>query len=166
MRFVNFLLFLATFMLGLNFAPPALAHGFRVGSIYVDHPVAPASLPGQTSAAVYFAIENQGATADRLIALQSPAAQNVVVHQMTMNGPVMAMREVENLPIASMKRTALLANSGYHVMMTGLKQPLRANDKISLTLTFERAGKVDVTVEVEPNAAQKAAGEKMKSGPD
>ena len=133
------------------------AHSFKLGAIQIGHPAAPASLPGQTSAVVYLTIDNQGRVADRLIKLDSPIAQNVMVHQMAMNGSVMTMREMDDLPLKPMTKLVLTAGSSYHVMMTGLKQPLVAQDKIPLTLTFERAGTVEVIVNVERNAAQKAA---------
>jgi len=154
------------FTIVLSASVPGLAHEFRLGAIRVDHPAAPASLPGQTSAVVYLTIENQGATTDRLVALDSPAAQSVVVHRMSMNGPVMAMREMNDLPLEPLAKVALTAGSNYHVMMTGLKQPLVVKDKIPLMLTFERAGKMEVMVNVERSAAGKPADGGGEKGAD
>ncbi|MES2831905.1 MAG: copper chaperone PCu(A)C [Pseudomonadota bacterium] len=139
----------------LGASASGLAHEFKLGPIHVGHPAAPASLPGQTSAVVYLTIENQGTSVDRLVALTSPAAQSVMVHRMTMNGPVMAMREVEDLPLEPQKKMTLTAGSSYHIMMTGLRKPLVLQDKVPLVLTFERAGKLEVTVNIERSAADK-----------
>jgi len=158
MQFSGFSKFFAVFAIISGVTTPGMAHEFRLGPILVGHPAAPASLPGQGSAVVYLTIDNQGATTDRLMTLTSPAAQNVVVHRMTMSGAVMAMREMDSLPLEPLKKVALTAGSSYHVMMTGLTQPLVVKDKIPLTLTFERAGKLEVIVNVESNAAEKVAG--------
>jgi copper(I)-binding protein len=60
---------------------------------------------------------------------------------------MMEMRKVEKIAIPAGK-TVSLAPGGYHVMLLGLPKPLVAGQKFTLTLTFEKAGKVDVPVEV------------------
>jgi len=47
----------------------------------------------------------------------------------------------------------MLKPGGLHVMLIGLKQPLKVGESFPLTLTFEKAGKLDVTVTVEKSAA-------------
>lgn len=133
---------------------PAQAHDARIGSIHVIHPAAPATLPGQRSGAIYLSIENEGTSADRLLSLTSPAG-SVAIHSMTMDGTVMKMREVDNLLLPPAKQVDLKADGSYHLMLTGLKQPLAAGDKIPLKMTFERAGTIEVSVHVGQNAAQK-----------
>ena len=136
---------------------PAAAHDAHAGSIHVMHPVAPATLPGQRSGAIYLSIENQGKTADRLLSLSSPAG-SVAIHRMTMEGAVMKMREIDSLPLPPAAKVVMQAHGSHHLMVTGLKQPLAVGDKIPLRMTFERAGTVEVAVHVEANAAQKNMG--------
>lgn len=133
---------------------PALAHDARIGSLHIMHPAAPATLPGQTSGAVYLGIENEGKEDDRLLSASSPAAASVAIHKMTTTDNIMRMREIDNLPVPVGRKVVISAGSGTHLMLTGLKQPMAAGDKIPLTLRFERAGTVEVSIHVGPSAAQ------------
>jgi copper(I)-binding protein len=139
--------------MALHFTP-ALAHDARVGSLHITHPAAPATLPGQTSGAVYLGIENEGKQEDRLLSASSPAAASVAIHRMSMTDNIMRMREIDNLPLPVGSKVVINADSGTHLMLTGLKQPLAAGDKIPLTLRFEHAGAVEVSIHVGPSPAQ------------
>lgn len=136
---------------GIAFACAAAAHDARIGALHILHPAAPASLPGQNSGVVYLSIDNDGTTADALRSLSSPAAAHIAIHTMKMDGNIMKMREIDSLPLAPGAKISMKAGSGYHLMLTGLKQPLKAGDKIPLTLNFEKAGKLEVSVHVGPN---------------
>ncbi len=155
--------FLISTLTALLVAMPALAHDARIGTLHIFHPAAPATLPGQNSGAVYLLIDNEGTVADRLLAASSPAAASVSIHSMSMDGNIMKMREVDGVALPPATKVSLKADSGYHLMMTGLKQPMQPGDKIPMTLTFERAGKLDVSVHVDPNKAQKTAADSMAS---
>ena len=155
--------YLISTLTALLFAMPALAHDARIGTLHIVHPAAPATLPGQSSGAVYLLIDNEGTVADRLLAATSPAAASVSIHSMSMDGNIMKMREVDGVALPPATKVSLKADSGYHLMMTGLKQPMQAGDKIPMTLSFERAGKLDVSVHVDPNKAQKTAADSMVS---
>lgn len=132
----------------------AAAHDARLGSLHVLHPTSRATLPGQKTGVVYMTIENEGSTADRLLSMTTPAASGVAIHTMSMQGTIMKMRELDNLPLAPAAKVPMTADSGYHIMLTGLKQPLKSGDKIPLTLLFEKAGKLDVSIHVGPSQAQ------------
>lgn len=129
----------------------------RIGSIHVIDPAAPATLPGQRSGAIYLSIENEGKAADRLLSLTSTAG-SVAIHSMSMQGAIMKMHEMDNLPLPPAAKVVMKAHGNYHLMLTGLKKPLVAGDKIPLTMTFERAGKLEVQVQVGENAAGKSMG--------
>ena len=76
----------------------------------------------------------------------------------------MKMRELAGgLPIEAGK-TVSLAPGGYHLMLMQLKAPLKKGDKVPVTLTFEKAGKVDVTLDVQGIGAQQPSGMSMPSG--
>ena len=125
----------------------AAAHSFKVGNITIGHPYARPSIPGQQVGGGYLKLVNGGA-ADRLVSAATPAAASVEIHSMTMDGDVMRMHPVDAIELPS-GATVKLQPGGYHLMLMGLKAPLKAGDRIPLTLKFEKAGKVVVTVNVE-----------------
>ena len=76
---------------------------------------------------------------------------------MTMDGGVMKMRAIPAIDIKAGAKVELKPG-GYHVMLMELKQPLKNGDRFPLTLTFEKAGKIEVSVWVE-DMASKGGGE-------
>lgn len=136
-------------------APSAHAHDFKAGELRIDHPYAVPSRPGLTTGAVYFrGIRNTGAGADRLLSASTPAAASVDIHRMQMQGEVMQMRAVPAVEIPAGATVVMKqgAPDGYHLMLTGLKAPLKDGDRFPVTLTFEKAGSHEVNVWVQtPN---------------
>jgi copper(I)-binding protein len=137
----------------LTLSASACAHDYTQGTLQIKHPYARATVPGQAAGAAYVTIANGGPTADKLIALSSPAAKRVEMHTMSMDGSMMKMREVDAIAIQPAATIVMQPGDGYHVMLTGLKNPLKIGDKFPLTLTFEKAGQVTVSVWVEAIAA-------------
>src|SRR5262249_28985438 len=76
-------------------------------------------------------------------------AGKIEVHEMVMNDGVMKMRPVEGGLAIDPGKTVKLAPGGLHLMMMDLKSPLKQGDKMPVTLEFEKAGKVAVTLDVE-----------------
>ncbi|MBX9715353.1 MAG: copper chaperone PCu(A)C [Burkholderiaceae bacterium] len=124
-----------------------LAHSYKLGEIDIGHPYARPTREGQTVGGGYLKLANKGA-ADRLVSASSPAAGAVEIHTMSMEGDVMKMRQVDAIELAT-GQTVELKPGGYHLMLMGLKAPLKAGDKLPLTLKFEKAGEVVVTINVE-----------------
>ncbi|WP_343584074.1 copper chaperone PCu(A)C [Herbaspirillum sp.] len=138
----------------LAVAPLSQAHGYKLGQLEIGHPYARATVPGQPAGGAYLSLENKGTTPDKLVALSSPVAKTTEIHTMAMEGNLMKMREVDGgLAIQPGQKIAMQPGNGYHIMLMGLSQPLKAGDKVPLTLTFEKAGKVDVMLHVEDPAA-------------
>ncbi|NIA70197.1 copper chaperone PCu(A)C [Pelagibius litoralis] len=136
------------FGLMLSAVTPAQARDFTVGELKIETPWARAT-PGQAkNGAAYLMIHNAGAAGDRLIAAASDAAQRVELHSHTNVDGVMQMRQVEGVDVPA-GGMATLKPGGYHVMLMGLKAPLREGDRFPVTLTFEKAGDVAVEVSVE-----------------
>ena len=129
----------------------AIAHGFSAGDIAIGHPFATPSLPGTSNGAAYFArLENNGATADRLLRASTPAASRVELHTMKVDAQgVMRMREIDGIALAPKAKIQMRPGSGMHLMLIGLKAPLQAGTSFPMTLVFERAGSVEVSVTVE-----------------
>ncbi len=125
----------------------ASAHSYKLGDIDIGHPYTRPTREGQQVGGGYLKLANKG-VADRLVSAASPAAASVEIHSMSMEGDVMKMRQVDAIDLPT-GATVLLQPGGYHLMLMGLKAPLKAGDKIPLTLKFERAGEVVVTVNVE-----------------
>jgi hypothetical protein len=128
-------------------ASAAAAHDFTLGALKLDHPWARASAGPLGSGAAFLTIENSG-DADRLVAVASDIAERVELHTHKMAGDVMQMRPVEAVEIPA-HGTAALQPGGIHIMLIGLKQPLREGERFALTLTFEKAGAVTVDVKVD-----------------
>ncbi len=147
--------FLAVFSAAL-LAGAVHAADYRAGAINITAPHARPTVPGQPGAAAYLTLENTGASADRLVGVSSPVAQSAEIHTMRMDGDVMRMREVGELPLAPAARVEMKPGMGYHIMLTGLKQPLQEGAAFPLTLTFEKGGKVEVTVAVGGKQAKPA----------
>ncbi len=128
-------------------AAPAVA---QTGALEVNHAWARAT-PGKSSiGAAYLTI--QSPTPDRLVAASTPVAKEAQLHTMTMTGMVMKMRPISDVDIPADKPVTL-APGGMHIMLMGLKQPLKAGQSFRLTLTFAKAGTRTVDVAVEPVGA-------------
>jgi periplasmic copper chaperone A len=128
---------------------PGLAHEFKTGSITVERPWSRATPGGAQVAAGYLTIENDGTEPDRLVSATAEIAGHTGIHQMSMKDGVMEMRELKDgLPVPADGSVKLEPNS-YHLMFTGLKKPLQEGEVFSGTLTFKKAGTLDVTFEVE-----------------
>lgn len=139
-----------TLMLILALVHPLWAHGFEIGSIEIDHPIASAPPEGAKVAAGYMTIKNGGAVADRLVSLSSEIAGRTELHEMSVDAEgVMTMRPVNGgLEIPAGSEVALKHGS-YHVMFMDLKQPIKEGESFGGKLTFEKAGTVDITFKVE-----------------
>jgi copper(I)-binding protein len=130
---------------------PAFAHGSTVGDIEIGHSYATPSLAGTANGAAYFALlENTGNAADRLLRATTPVAARVELHTMAVDAQgVMRMREIDGIALAPHAKIRMRPGSGMHLMLIGLKEPLKDGARFPMTLEFERAGKVEVTVVVQ-----------------
>ncbi len=95
---------------------------------------------------VYLTIADDGAP-DRLLSVAAPVAAKADLHESYTEGGVAKMRGVATLPVTPGK-PVMLAPNGYHIMLMGLKQPLKEGDKFPVTLNFEHSGPVTSTVTV------------------
>lgn len=142
----------------------AHAHEYKAGALNIGHPYARATVPNQPAGVAYLSIENKGTEADKFIGGSTSIARSVQVHTMAMDGNVMKMREVSSVEVKPSEKLVMQPGDGYHIMLIGLKQPLKAGDKFPLTLKFEKAGAVEVSVHVEDQSRNdgKGASEKGK----
>ena len=162
-------------LLTAAFVVASVAAGCSSGggaSIKVSEPWARASSMMAAAGAAYMKIENTGSAADALVGAASPAAKTVEIHETVamdgempaasdgmgmespmpsasddMDGGMMGMRPIARLEIPA-GGTVELKPGSYHIMLIDLNQELKPGDKIEITLTFEKAGEVEVTAEV------------------
>ncbi|MBN8765733.1 MAG: hypothetical protein ABT22_03575 [Thiobacillus sp. SCN 64-317] len=107
-----------------------------------------ATMPGQPVGGAYMQIRSDADA--RLIGVSSSVVPRVEVHEMTMDGDMMRMREVKAVELPKGK-TVSLEPGGFHIMLMNLKKPIVAGDSIPLTLVIESDGKRQ-TVEVKAEA--------------
>ena len=119
--------------------------------VTVEAPWARASAPRQEVGAAYLKLRS--AMDDRLVSVSTPVATAGQTHEMTMEGGVMRMRELPGIALPA-GRTVSLEPGGLHLMLMGLRAPLRVGDTFPLHLTFEHAAPMDVTVTVRSAGGQ------------
>jgi copper(I)-binding protein len=107
--------------------------------------------------AAYVTVANKGAAADRLLSLSTPVAEAASLHETKMEGGIMKMRPLDELAIAP-GQTLELKPGGNHIMLEGLKRPLKEGEHFPLTLTFEKAGAREIEVMVGKVGAMGPAG--------
>jgi len=151
MRLLSLTLAAAAALILASLVP--LAAYANASDIMVSDAFARASAFAATkSGVVYFTVMNHGSTPDRLIAIKTPAAAHASLHETVQENGVARMEPVLGLDLAPGAMVELAPN-GKHVMLTGLKAPLKKGETIKLTLVFEKAGEVEVDVPVGDVAA-------------
>ena len=139
------------------------AQEIKAGGLVLSHAWARATPGGAEVGGGYLTIENKGTAPDKLLGGSSPAAAEIEVHEMAMKNEVMTMRPVSGGLSIPPGQTITFAPGGYHIMMMGLKAPLKQGDRVPMTLQFEKAGKVDVTFDVQSIGATQPSGMSMPS---
>ncbi|WP_428669062.1 copper chaperone PCu(A)C [Reyranella sp.] len=127
---------------------PAAAHDYTLGNLRIDRLWARATPPTAPAGGGFLTVTNTGTTPDRLVSASSPASSQVQIHEMKMDGNIMRMRELDNGLEIPPGATVALVPGGFHLMMMGLKSPLKEGTRVPVTLVFEKAGKLDVELAV------------------
>lgn len=136
---------------GCNAAPEADAPAATenaASSIAVTDPWSRETAMGQNAGGAFMTIANTGTAADRLTGGSTPVAGRVEIHTMTMENDVMRMRQLDDGLEVPAGANVTLKPGSFHVMLMDLKQPLKAGEKVPLTLTFAGAGTVETELEV------------------
>lgn len=118
---------------------PALAE------IKLDNVQAFETSEGMKNGAVLLSITNTGAEDDTLVSASSTIAAKTEVHEMSENNGIMKMQKVDTVLVKA-GETVTFKPDGYHIMVMGLKAPLKAGEEFPLSLTFNKAGTVNHTV--------------------
>lgn len=105
-----------------------------------------ATVPQQHATGAFMVLT--ATTDSKLVGVASPVAKDVQVHEMTMNGDVMGMRQVKSIELPAGKAVSLDPN-GYHVMLMGLHEQVKEGSQVPLTLTIEDAKGAKQTLQVQ-----------------
>jgi copper(I)-binding protein len=120
--------------------PPAVMADTTVSDAWVR-----AAVPGQPATGAFMTLTAD--TPSQLLAVQSPVARQVQIHQMSMKGDVMRMEAVNAVPLPAHQPVSLDPH-GYHIMLMGLNGPINPGDSVPFTLTVEDDQGVRKTLEV------------------
>ena len=139
---------LATALLMIG-AGAAYAQNAKVGNIEVAHPWAPVMTDTVlTNSAAYMTLTDRGTAPDELISASSPIAQKLELHVFGVENGVYGMHRVDAIQVSPGTAATVLWPRGAHVMLEGLKQPLKIGESFPLWLTFKNAGELRIQVEV------------------
>jgi copper(I)-binding protein len=131
-------------------ASPSVANEFKLGDITIEQPWSRATPPGAKIGGGYFMIKNAGAESDRLVSATAEIAGHAEMHEMSVVDGIMKMRALESGVEVPAGGSVEFGPGGYHLMLMDLGRPLKEGESFSGTLTFEKAGTVDITYEVGP----------------
>ena len=125
----------------------------KTDAIKIENAYTRATAPGQQVAGGFMKIENKGNVADQLVSASSPAAGEIQLHEMAMDGNVMKMRQVKDIAVPA-GGSVELKPGGYHLMFMNLKGPFAAGQTVPVKLKFAKAGELEVKLPVNEVGAQ------------
>jgi copper(I)-binding protein len=114
----------------------ASATALAAERVTVNNAWARATAPSQEVGAAYMDIKS--VTDATLTKVESPVADVVEIHMMSMKNGVMEMRMLETMPLPAGK-VVKLEPGGFHLMLIDLKKPLKAGEDIAFTLHIKDA---------------------------
>jgi periplasmic copper chaperone A len=135
-------------LLSCFFASPARAQEVKAGDLVISQAWSRATPGGAKIGGGYLTIENRGAAPDRLVGASADVADKVQIHEMAMKDGVMSMRPLDKGVTIEPGKTVKLAPGGYHLMLVNLKSPLKQGEKLPITLQFDKAGTVKLSLDV------------------
>ena len=138
---------MSALLLALFVSGQVHAQNTSQNSIVVEHPWARATPTGAKTGAAYLTLINNDSSSDRLLSATTPVADKVQFHSVSEENGISHMREMKSVEVAPGGKVTF-SPGGMHIMMVGLKQPLKEGQTLPLALTFEKAGKVEITASV------------------
>lgn len=129
--------------------PPSTGAAVRTASRRLSvHDVAVGATHA-TDTAAYLRVDNPTDDADRLVAVTSPDATSITMHESDDRGGVSEMRRVDALAVPA-RGSLRLDPGGSHLMVSGVRAPVEAGDAVRLHLVFDHAPAVEVTAVAVP----------------
>ena len=123
------------------------AQEFTLGNVTIAGPWSRELPPNAPNGAAYFRVENRGDEPDRILSARTDIAEAVELHIHDMQDGMMKMRRVGSVDVPA-GGEVLFKPHGLHVMLFGLKQPLVDGERFDLTVMFEKAGELELSVDV------------------
>jgi len=109
-------------------------HALAESPITIANPSIPA--PAGEVGVAYFTLTSS--SDDTLTSVASDCCRAVELHTSTMDGGVMRMRKLESVPLKKGEAVAF-APGGLHVMLIGLKKPLKPGDVVPISFGFDHS---------------------------
>ncbi len=146
--FFNTLLMSAVLALGSACHAEQPATLKAADAVKVENPYVRAAPPGQVNSGAFLTLLNSSDADHSLQSAASNVAEKVELHTHTNNNGVMEMRQVPQIDVAAKGRSELKPG-GFHIMLLGLKQPLKAGETADITLTFEDGSTTTITAPIQ-----------------
>ena len=126
----------------------ANAQTSAAGPIVAEQPWARATPKGAKTGAAYMTLMNKGPSSDRLIGATTLLADKVQFHQEIEDSGVSHMREMPGVDLAPGAKIVFKPGA-LHMMIVGLRQPLTQGQTFQLTLQFQKAGNLNLTIPIQ-----------------
>jgi periplasmic copper chaperone A len=157
-------LFVCMLLVGALTSPPAQSQEVKAGDLVISQPWSRAAPRGAETASSYLTIENKGAAADRLVGASSDLAEKIQIEQISMVGGGMQVKPVDGGLAIGPGEKLVLAPGGNRLGLQKLSSQFKKGTKVSMTLAFEKAGKVAVSFDVLGPSAKGPAPPKADDG--
>ncbi|MEM8651312.1 MAG: copper chaperone PCu(A)C [Pseudomonadota bacterium] len=116
----------------------------KIGSLVISEQNIRATVASAKVAAGYLTIRNDGSEPDTLLGGTVDFAAKVDVHEMKMTDGIMKMRPLADGLAIPPGETVILKSGAEHLMFMKLKEPMTEGETRTVTLSFEKAGEVEV----------------------
>ncbi|MEO7223520.1 MAG: copper chaperone PCu(A)C [Devosia sp.] len=147
-------IFLLAAVAALLGAATGTAHEIASGTLTVIHPFVRATLPGAVTGGGYMTIRNDADEPDTLLAIEAPGTSaKVTLHQTIVSADgTSTMAPLSQIVIPAHSEVTIGAE-GTHLMFEDIAAPFGLGEILGATLIFERYGRLEITLEVEPFSA-------------
>ena len=139
-------LLLSLFITACSVSTSVSQGGMEISDVHVVVPAAMAGMDMNTDPFVTLQIKNGSGADDRLIGVTTDFA-DAMLHETIMNGDVATMKTLKSIDVPA-GTTSEFKHGGFHIMFMNMNKNLKAGNSISMTLEFEKAGKITVSATV------------------
>ncbi len=145
---------IAIVLAALNGLPAAFAQKSSAEAPQISDVWIKATIPGSNVSAAYLRIKS--AKTVKLVKAETAVANIAELHSMNMKDGVMEMKAESSFNVSAGK-TIELKPGGMHIMLMQVAKPIKAGDKVPLTLTFDTGGGNSLVMNVEAIARAQSA---------
>lgn len=144
--------------LTILFAPLALASCADPKPLYVDQAWVRLSANPDSPSAGYFIVHG-GPEPVKLLAVTTPAAQRLELHESIDQNGVMKMQPIVTVDIPA-KTDVAFAPGGKHMMLWGINEGMKKEGKLPLTFIFSNGDRILFDAVIQPAGSASPAGSK------